>query len=107
MTELEIQSQLEQNQVLIKVAYSTCNPIDKIWYYITKTEGFTLGSDGSGTIIGLGESVDRSLLGKKVAFNQGAWAHYKVADADDLILLDDTQDLSRAANAIVNPLTVM
>lgn len=79
-----------KGEVLIKVHYSTCNPIDKIWYYIQKTEGFTLGSDGSGVIQEVGEDVSQDLVGKKVAFLSGAWADYKVSSPDEYIVLDDS-----------------
>lgn len=44
----------DKGQVLIRVAYSTVNPVDKIWSSTINTEGFALGSDGSGTIIQVG-----------------------------------------------------
>ena len=67
-----------KGQVLIKVAYSTINPYDRNMYLINKEEGFVLGSDGCGTIISVGEEVDPSLIGKKVAFLRGAWSHFTV-----------------------------
>jgi NADPH:quinone reductase-like Zn-dependent oxidoreductase len=98
----------DAGQVLIKIAYSTCNPYDAYLYYTKKEDGHTLGSDGCGTIVAVGEGVDAGLLNKKVAFFDGGWAQYKVADLNGLIFcLDDSQDLAKAASASVNPMTAI
>ena len=60
-------------------------------------------------IISVGEGVDKALLNKKIAFHAGAWAHYislNVATSHFLVL-DDSQDLSKAAAAYINPLTTI
>eukprot|EP00347_Sterkiella_histriomuscorum_P012077 403369977 len=92
-------------EVLIRIAYSTINPVDKYTFY-TFTQP-RVGSDGCGTIVALGEGVNPELNGKKVAFTYEAWGQYKLAKPEGLVILDDSQDLSKAANAIVNPLTVI
>ncbi|CDW91257.1 zinc-binding dehydrogenase family protein [Stylonychia lemnae] len=92
-------------EVLIKVAYSTLNPIDRYQYYLFKAE--KLGSDGSGTITAVGDGVSQDLVGKKCAFMLEAWSEYRVVKHDNVILLDDSQDLSKAANAGVNPITAI
>jgi NADPH:quinone reductase-like Zn-dependent oxidoreductase len=48
------------------------------------------------------------LIGKKVAFGYNAWGTHSVKNEEkELVLfLDDSVDLAKAANAIVNPLTV-
>eukprot|EP00347_Sterkiella_histriomuscorum_P001967 403369978 len=76
-------------EVLIKVAYSTINPYDKYLYYVFKPE--KIGSD----------------VGKKVSLMGGAWTQYKIDKPENLIILDETQDLAKAANAQVNPLTAL
>lgn len=58
-------------QVLIKIAYSTVNPVDK--YMLHRFKPTRLGSDGSGTIVEVGEGVSADLVGKKVAFIYEAW----------------------------------
>ena len=83
------------------------NPIDAIQFYSNKTEGFVLGSDGSGTIAAVGEGLEPSIIGKKVAFLGEAWSQYKVTDTKNLVWLDEAQDLSKAANSIINPVTVL
>ena len=47
-------------------------------YDVNKDEGLVLGSDGCGTIISVGDEVNPSLIGKKVAFLYGAWSHFTV-----------------------------
>ena len=41
-----------------------------------KTEGYVLGCDGCGIVTAVGEGVDDSWIGKKVAFAGSGWAHY-------------------------------
>ena len=82
-----------KGQVLIKVAYSTVNPYDRIMGKINKDEGFILGCDGCGVIEKVGEGVEQALVGKKVAFLGGGWARYAVKEVDYLVFLKDDFDL--------------
>ncbi len=66
-----------------------------------------MGVEGCGIIKDIGSNIDKSLLGKKVAFLFEGWANYKTQTVDDLIVLDDEQDLSLAPVACVNPITAM
>jgi NADPH:quinone reductase-like Zn-dependent oxidoreductase len=69
-----IPAQAAPNHVLVKVAYSTCDPYDGICSELFKEkEGFRLGGEGCGVIISVGEGADRALLNKKVSFHAGAW----------------------------------
>jgi len=68
-------------------------------------EGAVLGSEGSGVIVEVGEGVDANLVGKKASFLLGAWTTHAVVPINLTIILDDSQDLKQAANAIINPLT--
>jgi NADPH:quinone reductase-like Zn-dependent oxidoreductase len=95
-----------KGQALIEVHYSTINPYDRIMHSINKDEGFALGSDGSGVIIGVGEDVDASLIGKKVAFLGNGWGRYNVKDVNYLVFFRDDFDLRHGANTYVNPFTV-
>ena len=61
---------------MIKVSYSTINPYDRILLKVNKEEGLTLGCDGCGVIQEIGEGVDASVKGKKVAFAMGGWSRY-------------------------------
>jgi NADPH:quinone reductase-like Zn-dependent oxidoreductase len=81
-----------KGQALIKVAYSTVNPTDRISFGLAGTGIYTpdqLGSDGSGVVVEVGEGVDQSLVGKKVSFVYNAWSRYTVKEASLLIIFDD------------------
>lgn len=90
---------------MIRTEFSTVNPVDRYSVHLYKTEGHTLGSDGSGVIVDVGDAVSKDHIGRKVAFLGYAWSEYRLSDLSNVILLDDSQDLSKAANAMVNPLT--
>ena len=96
-----------KGQVLIKVAYSTINPYDRICYRNEQQEGFTLGCDGCGIVTEVGEGVSEDKKGKKVAFLGGAWANYAVKDDEFVVYLDDDMDLTTCANTYVNPFTAL
>eukprot|EP00347_Sterkiella_histriomuscorum_P002537 403367771 len=95
----------QSGEVLIQVHYSSFNPLDRFLYFTAKLE--RVGSEGSGIVTAIGEDVAQSYLGKKVSFMHQAWAEYKIAKADEVIILDDSQDLAKAANAMVNPLSAV
>ena len=63
------------------------------------------GSEGSGIIQEVGEGVDPSVKGLKVAFLSGGWARYTVKDYKHVVPLDNDIDLATCANAFVNPMT--
>jgi len=67
-----------------------------------------LGSEGSGTIIKVGEGVNEDLVGTKVSFLEGAWGTHSIKDASYpfLFKFDKSADLKKLANSIVNPFTV-
>jgi NADPH:quinone reductase-like Zn-dependent oxidoreductase len=95
-------------KVLVKVAYSAIQPYDLYLYNIGgRTEGFTLGAEGSGVVVEVGEGVDESLKGKKVAFVSGGWATYTIADPDWLLVFDDSVELDQIALAWINPMTAV
>ena len=92
-----ISSEAAPGHILVKVAYSTCNPYDYLVYNGSLEDGTRLGSEGCGTVISVGEGVDNSLQNKKVAFTSsgGNWAQYKSLDAkiSHFMVLEDSQDL--------------
>jgi NADPH:quinone reductase-like Zn-dependent oxidoreductase len=61
---------------LIKVAFSTINPLDRWQYEESKVEGLVLGNDGCGTIIKVSEGISESYLNKKVSFLGGGWSKF-------------------------------
>ena len=75
-------------EVLIQVHYSTINPIDTVLFNIQKTEGFSMGSDGTGIIVEVGNGVGDDLKGRKVSFLGGAWSELKIEKVQNLLLLD-------------------
>ena len=89
-------------EVLVRIHYSTVNPIDR---HPVRIEGRVMVSDGSGVIESVGEGVPTDLIGKKVSFKGNSYANYKLSDVKSLVILHDSQDLRLAANAIVNPFT--
>ena len=95
-----------KGQVLIEVHYSTVNPYDRIMSHVNKDEGFVLGCDGCGVILAVGEGVDASNVGKKVAFLGGGWGRYAVKDYEYVVFFADDFDLKQGANTYVNPFTV-
>ena len=95
-----------KNQLLIEVHYSTVNPYDRIMSSVNKDEGFVLGCDGCGIVIKVGENLEQSLIGKKVAFLGGGWSRYAVKDFEYTVFFPDDFDLKLGANTYVNPFTV-
>ena len=93
--------------VLIRVAYSTINPYDRIMATVNKANGFILGCDGCGTIAAVGDGVSADQVGKKVAFVGDGWAKYAVKDFKYVVPLPDSIDLTVCANAYVNPNTAL
>lgn len=98
---------LQNNQVLIRVSYSSVNQFDKILMECKKNENFILGSEGSGIIEDVGQGVDKQFVGRKVAFCHDGWSQFVIKDLDKCILLDDQVDLRLAADAITNPMTAL
>ena len=95
-----------KGQLLIEVHYSTVNPYDRIMSTVNKDEGFVLGCDGCGVIIGVGEGVDQALIGRKCAFLGNGWSRYAVKDLDFTVLFNQPDfDLKQGANTYVNPFT--
>ena len=103
--------ELKPGEVLVKVEYSTINPSDlakAAGRYPVGPPPFTLGSEGSGTVVksGGGEVAD-SLLNKHVAVGGvGTWAEYIVVHSLSVFPLLDSVPLEQAASLIVNPMSV-
>ncbi len=76
MVKTEAIPQPQKGEVLIRVHYSTVNPYDRRMFKENKTEGYVLGCDGCGIVTAVGESVDATWIGKKVAFAAGGWSNY-------------------------------
>jgi NADPH:quinone reductase len=101
---------LKAGEVLVKVEYSTVNPIDIMVArgYRSKAEPLSLGLEGSGTVVksGGGELAD-SYLNRRVAFSSlGTWAEYAIAQATSVFPLNDSVSFRQAASFTINPFTV-
>ena len=89
----------KNNQVKIKVAYCSLNPLDTHSRAARVSWGapqmpYTPGYEYSGRVIQIGEGVDKELLGKKVAV-VGQWggnAEFSIADIKSLIMLPETME---------------
>ena len=99
----------EPDHIIIKVAYSTCDPYDGICSHLFKSEGIRLGGEACGQIVSVGEGAPQDLLNKKVSFHkQGCWSNYvQIKASDPFIVLHDSQELKKAASSWINPLTVL
>ncbi|CDW72789.1 zinc-binding dehydrogenase family protein [Stylonychia lemnae] len=100
-------NKLEQNEVLVKVHYTSVNQYDKILMENRSKEDYVMGAEGSGIIEDVAQGLDQNLKGRKVAFIHHGWSQYVVKDQDDLLFLDESVDLRIAADAIVNPMTAL
>lgn len=104
----DISAQAKPGNILVKMAYSTCNPHDVNYFNRNKTEGARLGVEGCGEVI---SAQKKDMIGRKVAFmgKYGTGSNYIELHATDNIImnLNDKQDLSQAASASVNPLVTM
>ncbi|MEO6287661.1 MAG: zinc-binding dehydrogenase [Dyadobacter sp.] len=81
----------KENEILIKLAYSALNHRD-VWIqkgqYAGTKEGLILGSDGFGTVTGVGINVSNEWVGKEVIINPGHnWGDNPAAFGDDFKIL--------------------
>jgi zinc-binding alcohol dehydrogenase/oxidoreductase len=79
------------NEILIKLAYSSLNHRD-VWIqkgqYAGPKGGLILGSDGFGTVTGVGSNVSSDWIGKEVIINPGHnWGDNSAAFGDDFKIL--------------------
>ena len=102
---------LLEDEVLVHMEYSTINPSDylaALGRYPHGSPPYTIGLEGSGTVVKSGEgTLSASLLSKRVAVRgNGTWAEYSVAKANSVFPLLDSTSFEQAANLVVNPMTV-
>lgn len=73
-----------------------------------------MGFEGAGEIVEVGEGVDPTNVGKKVAFFEsctdpnytGTWRQSKVANFSGLVQYPNSADYNKICSSFVNPLTV-
>ncbi|MDE1181102.1 zinc-binding dehydrogenase [Paraburkholderia sp.] len=97
---------LQAGDVLVKNAVIGLNPVD--WKVLGDAQmgwqpGKVPGVDGAGTVVAIGENVDRAWLGQRVAYHQslhrpGSYAEYTPIDANVLLRVPAGLDLTVAAS---------
>jgi len=100
-----------RGEVAIRLLASPINPVDGI---IIMGHFSSLpqlpevpGVEGVGEIYAIGESVDKSLINKRVRMPQesGAWRDSVTAKVDELMFVSNDVDLKMASMAFINPPT--
>jgi len=104
-------------QLLVRVEYSPINPAD-----VSMASGtyggtgtlkvlpaiFTPGTEGSGTIVGVGKGIPSAAIGRRVTFyGPGAWAEYALVDASGCVPLPNDVSFLDGCNSFANPVTVV
>jgi len=98
-------------QVLIQTAAAGVNFMDigvrSGMYWLERPLPFTLGVEGAGHILGLGDGVDKFRVGERVAwfYVPGSYAEQLVASADSLVPIPDAIDDETAAAMMMQGLT--
>lgn len=111
---------LKDKEVLVKIAYSTILPSDiyilKGIYGTKMNTPFIPGNEGSGIIVDVGNSLDKSFIGKYVSIAanhnntsnfHGTWAEFIITDLNYLIVYNTKVELDKVVAAYANPLTVL
>lgn len=101
------------DEVLVRIAAAAIHPADYI--YIRGEYGFrkplptTVGIEASGVVVAVGDGVDASFVGRRVACfsgeEDGAWAEYMCTGVANCIPLPDHIDFEQGALVIVNPVS--
>ena len=101
-------------EVLVKIQSAPINPSDIAFirgdYSVKKSLPAIPGFEGTGTITGVGEGLDETLIGKRVSFfsqsdKGGTWAEYVTVKLHDCLFVLDELVVGQAACLFVNPLT--
>ena len=108
----------QAGQVLVRMAAAPINPSDLASLYgfgygSERSYPFTPGTEGSGSIVEIGEGLmPRWLNGRRVACSapiprNGTWAEYMVTSAQRCVPLNKNVSLEQGAMLFVNPLTAL
>ena len=101
-----------KDQVLVKIEFTPVNPTDIITMHSQLSPGpqepKLVGSEGSGTIVALGEDLKTPFkVGDRVhVLGPGNMAQYLVANTDNIFPIQDNLSFEEAASHIINPGTV-
>jgi len=102
----------ENNQVLIKIAFAPINPTDiafmgNTFWTPDNNEQNPVGSEGSGTIVAVGENLESPFkVGDKVHFTGKSWGEYKLVATNKIFPVQGDLSLEEAASHFINPATV-
>lgn len=91
---------LQAGEILVQNAAIGLNPVD--WKVLSTQLEQVPGVDGAGTVVAIGPEVEKSLLGKRVAYHQnlqrnGSFAEYTVLAAQVVMRIPDDIDFATAA----------
>ena len=102
----EEMSTLRCEYILVENKAIGINPVD--WKLINSNplsweKGKTPGVDGAGVIVGVGASVDKKLIGKRIAYHQflekdGSFAHFIMLNPDRVMEIPDEMSFELAAS---------
>lgn len=106
--------------MLIKNHSMPINPNDR--YIVTGFFNFGadaefkgVGFEGSGEVVEVGDNVDPSLIGKKVAHigtpftpnYQGSWRQYIYCEVNDIAVYPDDADFDKMSMTFINPIATL
>lgn len=97
-------------EVLVEQAAAGLNFIDvyfRTGLYKSDTMPFVIGKEGAGTVIEVGEGVERFRVGDRIAYTggKGTYAEHVVVAAEQAVGLPDTIDAETAAAAMLKGMT--
>jgi NADPH:quinone reductase-like Zn-dependent oxidoreductase len=101
------------DQVLVAIEAAAIDPVDFMLaagtYGYQAEPPFALGSEGVGRVTKVGESVDQTLVGRRVLivpnYQQGTWADEVVVAARNVVPVTEAGDPAQLAMVGINPLT--
>ena len=102
---------VSDDDVLIKVEAASINPADVYMtngkYPAQPQAPFTLGYEGSGTVVEVGKNhAHRLKVGDRVVFLSGSWAEYALISGNKVFPMHPDNTFEEAASHFVNPVTV-
>ena len=100
-------------EVLVRIAAAPVHPADYIYtrgeYGFRKPLPSVVGIEASGVVVAVGQGIDESMIGQRVACfagaEDGAWAEYMCTGAANCIPLPAHIDDEQGALMIVNPVS--
>ena len=102
---------VSDDDVLIKVEAASINPVDvhmaKGTHPVQPQASFTLGYEGSGTVVEVGKThAHRLKAGDRVVFLSGSWAEYALTSGTKVFHMHPDNTFDEAASHFANPVAV-